>query len=137
MRESLLHKMFAPIRILILLCLLLNPLIRRTSFLEAILLHRLRDLLHNIHESLTQKGIVLNQRNAILIFLHSIQPYPILDLFILDELGLYFDEGDVDAVDLELVLGELAQLLEFFGLAMHGELPVAYLLEEGELGDLV
>ena len=38
---------------------------------------------------------------------------------------------------MELVLGELAQLLEFFGLAVHGELPVAYLLEEGKLGDLV
>lgn len=64
------------------------------------------------------------------------QTYPIPDLFVLDELGLDLNEGDLDTVDLELVLRDLAQLLQLFGLSMHGELPVADFLEEGELRDL-
>jgi hypothetical protein len=62
--------------------------------------------------------------------------YLVPDLLVLDELGLDLDEGDVDTVKLEPVLGQLAQLFELLGFALEGQLPVADLLLEGLLRDL-
>lgn len=72
MRESLLHKVLAPIWIFIFLGLLLQHLNRINALFETILFDCFCDLLHNVHKSLAKKSIILNQAHAILIFLNNL-----------------------------------------------------------------